>query len=118
MLLLVHTCHSQSPCYSILRLSDESGKMEFTLVSESNLARSSLDSKDGECFQACIVVVMNFGSHYLCCLYSVFIADTGKAVYVWIGSGASKDEKKQAMSYAHVRNIRISSKYYMCRRVY
>ena len=33
---------------------------------------------------------------------AVFIADTGKAVYVWIGSGASKDEKKQAMVYAHV----------------
>ena len=32
----------------------------------------------------------------------MFIADTGKAVYVWIGSGASKDEKKQAMAYAHV----------------
>ena len=36
---------------------------------------------------------------------TVFIADTGKAVYVWIGSGASKDEKKQAMTYAHVSTI-------------
>ena len=34
---------------------------------------------------------------------TVFIADTGKAVFVWIGSGASKDERKQAMGYAHVR---------------
>lgn len=32
----------------------------------------------------------------------VFIADTGKAVFVWIGGGASSDEKKHAMAYAHV----------------
>ena len=33
----------------IHRLSDESGKMECTLVSEGKISRSSLDSKDGEC---------------------------------------------------------------------
>ena len=33
----------------------------------------------------------------------VFIIDTGKAVFVWIGSGASESEKKNAMTYAHVR---------------
>lgn len=33
---------------------------------------------------------------------TVFIADTGKALYVWIGSGASPDENKNAMTYAHV----------------
>ena len=38
----------------------------------------------------------------------MFIVDNGKAVYVWIGSGASKDEKKQAMSYAHVSTTRQS----------
>jgi len=32
----------------------------------------------------------------------VFILDNGKAVYVWVGSGASEDEKKNAMTYAHV----------------
>lgn len=32
----------------------------------------------------------------------VFIADTGKEVFVWIGGGASPDEKKNAMTYAHV----------------
>jgi gelsolin len=31
----------------------------------------------------------------------VFIADTGKEVFVWIGSGASVAENKNAMSYAH-----------------
>ncbi|XP_065890487.1 gelsolin-like protein 2 [Dysidea avara] len=62
---------------SIFRLSDESGKMEFSLVSEGNFQRSVLDSND------------------------VFIIDTGKAVFVWIGSGASESEKKNAMTYAH-----------------
>lgn len=33
----------------------------------------------------------------------VFIVDDGKKLFVWIGSGASPDEKKNAMTYAHVR---------------
>ena len=33
----------------------------------------------------------------------VFIADTGKECFVWIGQGASQSEKRQAMSFAHVR---------------
>ena len=36
----------------------------------------------------------------------VFIADTGKEVFVWIGGGASPDEKKNAMTYAHVSGVR------------
>ena len=40
------------------------------------------------------------------CLSSVvFIADTGKECYVWIGSGASAEENKNAMTYAHVNAI-------------
>ena len=35
----------------------------------------------------------------------VFIADTGKELFVWIGGGASPDEKKNAMTYAHVIKI-------------
>lgn len=35
----------------------------------------------------------------------VFIADTGKEVFVWIGGGASPDEKKNAMTYAHVSGV-------------
>ena len=38
----------------------------------------------------------------LVCHSSVFIADTGREVFVWIGSGASDAEKKNAMTYAHV----------------
>ena len=47
-------------------------------MSEGTVSRSSLDPKD------------------------VFILDTGKAIFVWVGSGASPDEKKNAMTYAHV----------------
>lgn len=61
----------------LLRVSDETGSLETTLVSEGNLDRGSLDPKD------------------------VFIVDSGKAVFVWIGSGASRDENKNAMPYAH-----------------
>ena len=63
---------------SIFRLSDEGGKLEFSLVSEGSISRSSLDSKD------------------------VFIVDTGKSLFVWVGKGASVDEKKNSMTYAHV----------------
>ena len=63
---------------SLFRLSDEGGKLEFSLVSEGSLPRSSFDPKD------------------------VFIADTGKSLFVWVGKGASTDEKKNAMTYAHV----------------
>lgn len=63
---------------SLFRLSDEGGKLEFSLVSEGTLSRSSLDPKD------------------------VFIADNGKSLFVWVGKGASDGEKKNAMTYAHV----------------
>eukprot|EP00731_Ephydatia_muelleri_P023680 Em0015g1263a len=61
----------------LFRLSDETGKMEFSVVSEGSLPRSALDEKD------------------------VFIADTGKELFVWIGNGSSPDEKKNAITYAH-----------------
>ena len=32
----------------------------------------------------------------------MFIADTGKEVFVWIGSGASSAENQNALPYAHV----------------
>ena len=38
----------------------------------------------------------------------VFIADTGKECFVWIGKEASQTERRQAMSYAHV------SPFYSC----
>ena len=74
----IHQEKDDSFTPSLFRLSDEGGKLEFSLVSEGSLSRSSLDSKD------------------------VFIADTGKSLFVWVGKGASTDEKKNAMTYAHV----------------
>merc|ERR1712198_531354 len=62
---------------SIFRLSDASGSMEMTLVLEGSLDRSVLDSND------------------------VFIVDTTKHVYIWVGKGASIDERRNAMTYAH-----------------
>ena len=35
-------------------------------------------------------------------MFLVFIADTGKEVFVWIGKHASEGEKKNGMSYATV----------------
>ena len=32
----------------------------------------------------------------------VFIADTGKEVFVWVGKQASDAEKKNGLTYAHV----------------
>jgi gelsolin len=62
---------------TLLRVSDETGSLETSIVAEGNLARGSLDPKD------------------------VFIADTGKEVFVWIGSGASSAENQNALPYAH-----------------
>ena len=59
-------------------MSDESGSLEFSLVTEGGLSQDMLDPND------------------------VFIVDNGKKVLVWIGSGASEGEKKNAMTYAHV----------------
>ena len=61
----------------LLRLSDASGSLQFSLVSEGNLSLASLDSTD------------------------VFIVDTGSAVFVWVGDGASQAEKQNGLSYAH-----------------
>lgn len=76
------------------RLSDESGKMTFSLVSEGTIQKSMFDSKDGEVY--CVVLHFYYFS-------LVFIFDTGKELFVWIGKGASADEKKNAMTYGHVR---------------
>ena len=38
-------------------------------------------------------------------IFIVFIADTGKEVFVWVGRGASDNEKKNGLAYAHVSLI-------------
>merc|ERR1712100_923048 len=60
----------------ILKLSDASGSLQFTVVSEGKLAKSFLSSDDA------------------------FIIDSGFEVFVWIGNGASAAERKNALGYA------------------
>jgi len=61
----------------LFRLSDASGKLEFTEVGKGPaVKRNMLDPSD------------------------VFILDTGAEVFAWIGKGASVQEKKKAMSFA------------------
>jgi len=62
---------------TIHKLSDASGSMEFTKLKEGKLAKSLLDSND------------------------VFIVDSTSACFVWVGTGASIYERKNAMIYAH-----------------
>ncbi|WP_395239513.1 gelsolin/scinderin family protein, partial [Salmonella sp. s54412] len=61
----------------LLKLSDEGGRLNITLMSEGSFHKDMLKSDE------------------------VFIADTGKEVFVWIGKTASKNEKKNGLAYAH-----------------
>ena len=54
--------------------------MEQTLEASGTLSRDMLDPKD------------------------VFILDTGKEVFVWIGNETSPAEGRNALPYAHVSN--------------
>jgi len=58
----------------LFRLSDSTGKMVFT--PEPKCSKASLDTND------------------------VFVFDSGNAIYVWIGKGASKDERAKGMGFA------------------
>ena len=43
----------------------------------------------------CVVIVL---SHF----FAVFVVDTGKQCFIWVGEKASVDERRKAMQYAHV----------------
>lgn len=60
----------------IHRCCDETGQVEFTEVGRGAIHLGMLDSKD------------------------TFIVDVGLSVYVWIGKGCTKQEKREAMKYA------------------
>lgn len=60
----------------MLKISDESGDMEVTMVSDGSMDLDKLDSGDA------------------------FICDFGLALYIWIGKGANKAEKQKAMIHA------------------
>ena len=62
------------PTKKLFRLSDSSGKLTMTEVTP--VSSKSLKSED------------------------VFILDIGDQVYVWIGLGASKDERGKSLQYA------------------
>lgn len=61
----------------LLRVSDKSGKITITEVSSGNISLADLDKED------------------------VFIVDTETAIFIWIGSGATKNEKGQAFKIAN-----------------
>jgi gelsolin len=60
----------------MFKLSDASGKLTFSNVSQGSLDKSKLDKKD------------------------VFLVDNGTMLYVWVGSGASRTERQNGMNYA------------------
>ncbi|XP_028397357.1 gelsolin-like protein 2 [Dendronephthya gigantea] len=59
------------------KVSDDSGKLHIQLVSSGDLRKDDLRSEDA------------------------FVVDQGNHVFVWIGSRASEDEKKNALPMAH-----------------
>ncbi|XP_045164503.1 gelsolin-like protein 2 [Mercenaria mercenaria] len=61
----------------LYRLSDASGQLTYKLEKKGDMSTSDFDTKD------------------------VFILDTKKSLFVWIGKGTSETERKNAMSYAH-----------------
>jgi hypothetical protein len=61
----------------LMHLSDASGKMEFKQVAEGNAIKKSQFISD-----------------------DVMIFDAGHEVFVWVGKGASKEEKRKALGYA------------------
>lgn len=61
----------------LMHLSDASGKMEFKLVAEGNAIKKSQFISD-----------------------DVMIFDAGHEVFVWVGKGANKEEKRSALGYA------------------
>jgi len=74
----------------LFRLSDSSGKLEFTEAAKGKLIkRSALDSSD------------------------VFILDTGFEVFAWIGKAASLQEKKRALSYAQDYLVKFNRPIYL-----
>ena len=49
---------------------------------------------------------------------AVFVVDNGKECFVWVGNGASVDERRKGMEYAHVSRFSYPVKtcifYFIC----
>ena len=87
--------------------------MVFTKISEGTFSRSSLDPMDGthtHTHTETYLVHVTLCYTLLCLI--VFIADTGKECFVWVGKGASQNERRQAMSYSHVCFYPLQSIHY------
>ncbi|XP_005100380.1 gelsolin-like protein 2 [Aplysia californica] len=69
--------NAQDGQQELFRLSDASGRMTFTVQKKGSVSKSDFDTSD------------------------VFILDAKKSLYVWVGKGTSKAEKRNAMQYAH-----------------
>ena len=61
--------------YSLHHISDATGVMEINEVCKGKLDKSKLDSNDA------------------------FILDAGTQLFIWIGKGANKQEKREAFNY-------------------
>jgi gelsolin len=84
------TEHEKSTSKVLFRLSDASGKLEFTEVAKgAAVKRNHLDSND------------------------VFILDTGAEVFAWIGKGSSVDERKKAMHFAQDYLVKFKRPLYL-----
>jgi len=77
----------------MLKVSDESGSMKVTTVTEGYVDIEKLESGD------------------------VFICDFGLTLYIWVGNGANKEEKKKAMLHAvqYLQEQKRSTKIPVCR---
>lgn len=69
----------------LYRVSDASGSVEFDDVKVGSISKSDLDSND------------------------VFLVDTNKFCFVWIGGGASPTEKQSGLGYAHNHLMKTSN---------
>lgn len=69
----------------LFKVSDAGGKLEFSKVKTGVIKRNDLDSND------------------------VFILDTPKSCFVWVGKGASPTEKKNGFGYAHNHLMKTSN---------
>jgi gelsolin len=69
----------------LFRVSDASGKMEFKKVKDGAVLKKDFDTND------------------------VFILDTNKSCFVWVGRGSTSAEKKNGFVYAHGHLMKTSN---------
>merc|ERR1719285_1691901 len=77
----------------MLQVSDESGDMKVSVLTEGHVDLEKLDTGDA------------------------FICDFGLTIYIWIGNGANKAETQKAMIHAvqYLQNEKRSTKIPICR---